>query len=86
MTIEDDRVTMVASGDPASKGEIVAAWRSLFGKKVTGHSARRSGARQYIRRVWRVPQVAYLGRWDPNVTLQYAEEALATMPVMPKKG
>ena len=84
MTIEDTRVAKLAEGDPASKDDIIKAWRNLYGKKVTGHSARRSGALQYIRRGWRAPQVAYLGRWKSNVILQYyAEEALATMPVMP---
>lgn len=71
--------------DEVTKGQIIEAWRNLFGKKVSGHSGRRSGALQYIRRGWRVPQVAYLGRWKSNVILEYAveyaEEALESMPV-----
>lgn len=36
-------------GSVASKSDVVGAWRTLFGKPVTGHSGRRSGALQYIR-------------------------------------
>ena len=70
MTIEDTRVAKLAEGDPASKDDVTKAWQNLYGKKVTGHSARRSGALQYIRRGWHVPQVAYLGRWKSIVILQ----------------
>lgn len=84
LTIEDDHVAKMTTGQAATKEDVVKAWRKLYGMKVTGHSARRSGALQYIRRSWRAPQVAYLGRWKSNVILQFAEEALATMPVMPR--
>jgi hypothetical protein len=48
---------------------------------VSGHSTRRSGALQYIRKGWAVSQVAYLGRWKSNVILEYAQEALETMAI-----
>ena len=80
--IETDRIVHGDGEGVVEKSQTIAAWRKLYGKKVSGHSGRRSGALQYIRRGWHVPQVAYLGRWKSNVILQYAEEALETMPVM----
>ena len=69
------------NGDPASKNQVLNSWRTLFGKKVSGHSTRRSGALQYIRKGWSVSQVAFLGRWRSNIILQYADEALQSIPV-----
>ena len=80
--IEVDKIAHGDDEGEVEKSQIVGAWRKLFGSKVSGHSGRRTGALQYIRRGWHVPQVAYLGRWKSNVILQYAEEALETMPVM----
>ena len=80
--IEVDKIAHGDDDGEVEKSQIVGAWRKLFGTKVSGHSGRRTGALQYIRRGWHVPQVAYLGRWKSNVILQYAEEALETMPVM----
>ena len=68
-------------GNPATKAQVVGSWQYLFGPKVTGHSGRRSGALQYIRKGWSVAQVAFLGRWKSNVILEYAQEALQTMAV-----
>ncbi len=68
---EDPWIAVARSGKPASKHVVLASWRSLFGKKVTGHSTRRSGALQYIRKGWSVSQVAFLGRWKSNIILQY---------------
>ena len=83
--IEEDKLVHGDKEDEVTKGQIIEAWRKLFGKKVSGHSGRRSGALQYIRRGWHVPQVAYLGRWKFNVILEYAEEALESMPVKSRK-
>lgn len=49
------------------------AWRKLFGTKISGS-----------KRAARAPcmQAAYLECWKSNIILQYAEEALETMPVM----
>ena len=79
--IEEDHLV---HGDSEGPIEIIGAWRKMFGQSISGHSARRSGALQYIRRGWHVPQVAFLGRWKSDVILQYAEEALESMPVMNK--
>ena len=64
----------------ATKAMLVASWEKVFKQKVTGHSARRTGALDYIRSGWAVSHVAYLGRWKSSVILQYAKEALASMP------
>eukprot|EP00435_Cladocopium_sp_Y103_P014751 s2194_g3.t1 len=68
-------------GKPASKSDIVRDWKRLYGDNVTGHSTRRSGALQYIRKGWPVAQVGYLGRWKSNIIMEYAQEALETMAV-----
>ena len=65
----------------ATKKDLVDSWRALYGQDITGHSARRSGALQYIRRGWAVSQVGYLGRWKSNIILEYAQEALESMAV-----
>ncbi len=68
-------------GFTVSKAQVVASWQFLYGPGITGHSARRSGALQYIRKGWSVAQVAFLGRWKSNIILEYAQEALQTMAV-----
>ena len=68
-------------GRRATKAEVVKDWKAIFGTKVTGHSARRSGALQYIRKGWAVSQVGYLGRWKSNVIMEYAQEALESLAV-----
>ena len=65
----------------ASKYLVIQAWGTVFGMKVTGHSARRTGALRYVRSGWAISQVAYLGRWKSNVVYSYAEEALAELAV-----
>ena len=82
--VETDKLVCGDGEGEVSKDQLISAWRKCFGKSISGHSGRRSGALQYIRKGWQVPQVAYLGRWKSNVILQYAEEALETMPVRPK--
>ena len=71
-------------GQGVEKSQVVASWAHLFGMKVGGHSARRTGALEYIRSGWEVPQVAYLGRWKSSVILSYAQEALETVPANAK--
>ena len=74
-------VTADDSKARATKTEIVDSWAQLYNIPVTGHSTRRSGALQYIRKGWAVSQVAFLGRWKSNLIVQYAQEALETMAV-----
>ena len=66
-------------GTRATKAQLVAGWRDVFGDTTTGHSTRRSGALQYIRKGWSISQVAFLGRWKSNIILEYAKEALQTI-------
>ena len=70
-----------ADNTEVTKAELVKSWNALFGPGITGHSPRRSGALQYIRRGWAVAQVGYLGRWKSSISLEYAQEALETMAV-----
>eukprot|EP00435_Cladocopium_sp_Y103_P051234 s2172_g15.t2 len=72
-------LSVCSSGERASKAQLVADWKLLFNDSITGHSSRRSGALQYIRKGWSVSQVAFLGRWKSNVILEYAKEALQTI-------
>eukprot|EP00435_Cladocopium_sp_Y103_P065381 s228_g27.t1 len=73
-------------GQVATKAEVVGAWKCLFGNHITGHSTRRSGALQYIRKGWSVSQTGYLGRWKSNIIMEYAQEALETMAINSSKA
>ena len=73
-------ICLTAGKNVPKKNQIISAWCGLYGKGVTGHSARRSGALGYIRSGWTITQTAYLGRWKSSAILSYAEEALETMP------
>ena len=74
------KLCVAKGGKTATKAMLVSSWQTVFKQKVTGHSARRTGALYYIREGWSIAQVAYLGRWKSSVILQYAEEALASVP------
>eukprot|EP00435_Cladocopium_sp_Y103_P009859 s2919_g2.t1 len=73
--------SVLDNGKPASKAQLVRDWKSLFGEQTSGHSARRTGALRYIRSGWSISQVAYLGRWRSSIILEYAAEALESLPV-----
>lgn len=72
---------MDKNGAPASKHLVIKAWSMALDFKVTGHSARRTGALRYVRLGWAISQIAYLGRWKSNVVYSYAEEALELVAV-----
>ena len=74
-------LAVTKGGIPATKKELVDDWQALYGKEVTGHSTRRSGALQCIRRGWTISQTAFLGRWKSNIILEYAQEALQSLAV-----
>ena len=69
----------------ATKCQIVKSCAMAFGMGVTGHSGRRTGALNYIRLGWTIPQVTYLGRWRSGVIYDYAQEALQERPVNQKE-
>ena len=74
-------LSVMQDGSTATKA------RELYGRLITGHSSRRSGALQYIRNGWWVSQVAFLGRWKSNyVILQYAKEALQSIALNADKA
>lgn len=74
------KLALKLNKEEPSKYAVVNTWRHYFGKHLTGHSARRTGAMKYIREGWAVSQVAHLGRWKSSAILLYAEEAMETMP------
>ena len=76
----DTKLALTPNFKTPKKSQIVDAWCNVFKMKVTGHSARRTGALHYIREGWDIPQVGYLGRWKSAMILEYAKEALETMP------
>ena len=77
----DSAIALTRRRMAPSKDQMTKAWSRTFGQKVGGHSARRTGALSYIRAGWDVGQVAYLGRWNSNIILEYAREALEEVPV-----
>ena len=78
---EGAALSVSEEGTVATKAQLIADWRDLYGKEISGHSSRRMGALQYIRSGWSVSQVAFLGRWKSNVILEYAKEALQSIPL-----
>eukprot|EP00435_Cladocopium_sp_Y103_P013305 s3307_g3.t1 len=64
-----------------NKRGVISGWKTTFGKQVSGHSARRSGAMYYVRRGLAIQELAFLGRWKSSVVLTYAEEALQETPI-----
>ena len=74
-------VAVNADNHVASKSDIVKDWQKLFNPLVTGHSTRRSGALQYIRKGWSISQVGYLGRWKSSIIMEYAQEALESLAI-----
>eukprot|EP00435_Cladocopium_sp_Y103_P051317 s861_g15.t2 len=64
-----------------NKRGVVTGWKTTFGKQVSGHSARRSGAMYYVRNGLAIQELAFLGRWKSSVVLSYAEEALQETPM-----
>ena len=67
-------------GSVPSKSEMVGSWDKLLGQGIKGHSARRTGAMAYTRRGMSIQDLSYLGRWKSGVVLNYAEEALESVP------
>ncbi|CAJ1339271.1 unnamed protein product, partial [Effrenium voratum] len=63
------------------KNQVVEAWSFVAGCRVTGHSARRSGAVEYVRKGLPLQALSFLGRWKSGVVLNYAEEALQEVPI-----
>ena len=63
-----------------SKRKMIESWRKATHTQVTGHSARRSGAMEHVRRGMQLQELAFLGRWKSAVVLTYANDALQEVP------
>jgi len=78
-----------AAGKVQTKEQMAAGWQSLAPAghpKASGHTARRSGAKHYARRAWRLLSIQGLGRWGGPSVLFYAEEALHELARDPARG
>ena len=67
-------------GNKLTRAKMIEGWKKVTGKDVTGHSARRSGAMEYIRRGLQIQELAFLGRWKSAVVLTYTNDALQDIP------
>lgn len=68
------------TGYVPAKCAMIAAWRGLApegGEDISGHAARRSGAKALARAGWSVLAIQHLGRWASAQVLEYVEEAYA---------
>jgi hypothetical protein len=63
-----------------SKSKMIEVWNSATSCRVSGHSARRSGAMEHVRRGLQIQELAFLGRWRSAVVLTYANDALQEVP------
>ena len=63
-----------------TKSKMIEAWNSATSCRVSGHSARRSGAMEHVRRGMQIQELAFLGRWRSAVVLTYANDALQEVP------
>ena len=67
-------------GRKLSKTRMVEGWALTTCDQVQGHSARRSGAMNYVRLGMPIQELAFLGRWKSFVVLSYAEDAPQSEP------
>ena len=63
-----------------SKAKMVEGWARVTNEHIQGHSARRTGAMNYVRLGMPIQELAFLGRWKSTVVLSYAEDALQSEP------
>ena len=63
-----------------SKAKMVEGWARITNERIQGHSARRTGAMNYVRLGMPIQELAFLGRWKSTVVLTYAEDALQSEP------
>ena len=63
-----------------SKNKMIELWNTATCCRVSGHSARRSGAMEHVRRGLQIQELAFLGRWKSAVVLTYANDALQEVP------
>ena len=67
-------------GNFPTKKQMIEGWKQITPVDVdepTGHTPRRSGAKDYAREGWSWPAIRWLGRWASLVVLEYIEAAIA---------
>lgn len=69
------------TGAQVSKEQLVRAWQNNLNPRMSGHSARRSGAMMYTRKGLGIYDISFLGRWKSSAVLRYIEDALEEMPL-----
>ena len=78
---EDDGLIADIQGKPVSRFLLVKSWAESINPKMSGHSARRSGAMFYTRQGLSLSDIMFLGRWKSAAVFRYMEEAMAELPV-----
>ena len=71
-------------GEVPSKAKVIEGWNKVAPvghDALSGHSARRSGAKRRAREGWALSIIMLLGRWAGSSILAYVEEALAELPI-----
>ena len=68
-------------GAQVSKEQLARAWQNNLNPRMSGHSARRSGAMMYTRKGLGIYDTSFLGRWKSSAVLRYIEDALEEMPL-----
>ena len=76
-----DRQGDSPSGSQVSKDQLVRAWQNNLNPRMSGHSARRSGAMMYTRKGLGIYDISFLGRWKSSAVLRYIEGALEATPL-----
>ena len=73
-------------GNPVSKVHMVAAWAKHIDEKVTGHTARRSGATAYAKAGRSIHNIQLLGRWRSPAVFVNIEDTMAEVPMNTMRG
>ena len=78
---EDDPLIADVLGNKVSRYHLVKSWTESLDPKMSGHSARRSGAMFYTRQGLNLTDIMFLGRWKSSAVFRYMEEAMAEIPI-----
>ena len=64
------------AGARVGEAQTVKSWAKVLDARMTGHSARRSGAMYYTRKNMSVQDISFLGRWKSSAVFRYIEDAM----------
>ena len=75
-----------SNGDAPSKNLVIEAWSAGWlnpsgARALSGHSARRTGAKRRAKLGWSLWQIQFMGRWAASTVVDYVEEAMAEVTV-----